>query len=157
MRKRLFLLERAMQRRTQPQQQQYQSQRLFTASEIAEYEYCPLVWWHEQYDTLNDAGDEELFAEMVAMEQDYGNQAPALPEYQVIERLLLRRGAFEEGRQQHLEHAEEVEEAEEIAEEQLRTSDSGFAMRKLVLAVIVLMVLALLIIAASFFLKALLV
>ena len=85
-----------MQRRTQ--QQQHQSQRLFTASEVAEYEYCPLVWWHEQYDTLNDADDEELFAEMVAMEQDYGNQAPALPEYQVIERLLLRRGAFEIGR-----------------------------------------------------------
>lgn len=143
-----------MQRRTQ--QQQYQSQRLFTASEVAEYEYCPLVWWHEQFDTLNDADDGELFAEMVAMEQDYGAQAPALPEYQVIERLLLRRGAFDEGRRQHQEHAEEVGEAEEIAEEQLRTSDSGIAMRKLVLFVIVLIVLALLIIAASFFLKALL-
>lgn len=147
-----------MQRRTQPQQhQQYQSQRLFTASEVAEYEYCPLVWWHEQYDTLNDADDEELFAEMVEVEQEFGAQAPAVPKYQVIERLLLRRGAFEEGRQQHQEHAEEVEQAEEIAEEQLRTSDSGFAMRRLVLVVIVLLVLALLIIAASFFLKALLI
>jgi hypothetical protein len=144
-----------MQRRTQ-QQQQYQSQRLFTASEVAEYEYCPLVWWHEQFDTLSDADDEELFAEMVAMEQDYGAQAPALPEYQVIERLLLRRGAFDEGRRQHQEHAEEVEEAEEIAEERLRTSDSGIAMRRLVLFVIVLIVLALLIIAVAFFLKALL-
>ena len=146
-----------MQRRTQSQPQQHQSQRLFTASEVAEYEYCPLVWWHEQYDTLNDADDEELFAEMVAMEQDYGNQAPTLPEYQVIERLLLRRGAFDEGRQQHLEHAQEVEEAEEIAEEQLKTSDSGIVMRRLVLIVVVLMILALLIIAASFFLKALLI
>jgi hypothetical protein len=144
-----------MQRRTQ-QQQQYQSQRLFSASEVAEYEYCPLVWWHEQYDALNDADDEELFAEMVAMEQNYGAQAPNLPEYQVIERLLLRRGAFDEGRRQHQEHAEEVEEAEEIAEEQLKTSDHGIAMRKLVLFAIILMVLALLIIAASFFLKALL-
>jgi hypothetical protein len=144
-----------MQRRTQ-QQQQYQSQRLFTASEVAEYEYCPLVWWHEQFDTLNDALDEELFAEMVAMEQNYGAQAPALPEYQVIERLLLRRGAFDEGRRQHQEHAEEVEEAEEIAEEQLKTSDHGIAIRRLVLFSIALIVLALLIIAASFFLKALL-
>jgi hypothetical protein len=144
-----------MQRRTQ-QQQQYQSQRLFTASEVAEYEYCPLVWWHEQYDTLNEADDEELFAEMVAMEQDYGAQAPALPEYQVIERLLLRRGAFEEGRQQHQEHADAVEEAEEIAEEQLRTRDNGIAMRKLVLFAVALVVLALLLIAASFFLKVLL-
>lgn len=142
-----------MQRRTQ---QQDQSQRLFTASEVAEYEYCPLVWWHEQYDTFNDADDEELFAEMVVMEQDYGAQAPALPEYQVIERLLLRRGAFDEGRQQPQEHSEPAEEAEEIAEEQLRTQDSGIAMRKLVLFAIALMVLALLIIAASFFLKALL-
>jgi hypothetical protein len=144
-----------MQRRTQ-QQQQYQSQRLFTASEVAEYEYCPLVWWHEQYDTLNEADDEELFAEMVAMEQDYGAQAPALPEYQVIERLLLRRGAFEEGRQQHQEHADAVEEDEEIAEEQLRTRDNGIAMRKLVLFAVALVVLALLLIAASFFLKVLL-
>jgi hypothetical protein len=143
-----------MQRQTQRQQDQ--SQRLFTASEVAEYEYCPLVWWHEQYDALNEADDEELFAEMVEMEQDYGAQAPALPEYQVIERLLLRRGAFDEGRQQHQEHAEAVEEAEEIAEEQLRTQDNGIAMRRLVLCAIALVVLALLVIAASFFLKALL-
>lgn len=142
-----------MQRRTQ--QQQYQSQRLFTASEVAEYEYCPLVWWHEQFDPLNNADDEELFAEMVAMEQDYGTQAPTLPDYQVIERLLLRRGAFDEGRRQHQAHAEEVEEAEEMAEEQLSRSDSGIAMRRLILLAIALIVLALLVIAASFFLKAL--
>ncbi len=144
-----------MQRRTQ-QQLQYQAQRLFSASEVAEYEYCPLVWWHEQFDTMNDADDEELFAEMVAMEQDYGAQAPTLPEYQVIERLLLRRGAFDEGRQQHLEHAQEVEEAEEIAEEQLKTQDTAAGMRRLALFAIVLVILALLLIAASFFLQALL-
>ena len=144
-----------MQRRTQ-QQLQYQAQHLFSASEVAEYEYCPLVWWHEQFDTMNDADDEELFAEMVAMEQDYGAQAPTLPEYQVIERLLLRRGAFDEGRQQHLEHAQEVEEAEEIAEEQLKTQDTAAGMRRLALFAIVLVILALLLIAASFFLQALL-
>jgi hypothetical protein len=142
--------------RRQTQQQQDQVQRLFTASEVAEYEYCPLVWWHEQYDPLNEAADEELFAEMVEMEQDYGAQAPALPEYQVIERLLLRRGAFDEGRQQHQEHAEAVDEAEEVAEEQLRSHESGPAMRRLILLAVALIVLALLFIAASFFLKALL-
>ena len=57
---------------------------------------------------------------MVEMEQAYGAQAPALPEYQFLEQLLVQRGAFEEGRQQHSEHAHLVAEGndlEEIVEE----------------------------------------
>ncbi len=87
--------------------------RLFTASEVAEFEYCPLVWWYQQYEPLAQADTEELFARLVELEHENGTEAPALPEYQVIEQLLLRQGAFEEGQAQHLEHAEEVEAVEE--------------------------------------------
>ena len=89
------------------------AQRIFTASEVAEFEYCPLVWWHEQFEPASHADTEELFARLVELEHDHNTQAPALPEYQMIEQLLVKRGAFEVGRQQHAEHAEEVAEIEE--------------------------------------------
>src|SRR5215472_5284154 len=100
---------KSMQQQRQPQSKQ----RLFTASEVAEFEYCPLVWWHEQFEPLAQADNEELFAHLVQLEHEHGAQAPALPEYKMVEQLLLRRGAFDEGRQQHLDHAEDVEEMEE--------------------------------------------
>ena len=49
------------------QQSSQTQQRRFTASEVAEYEYCPLVWWHEQYEPLSKADTEELFARLVEM------------------------------------------------------------------------------------------
>src|SRR5690348_18056219 len=88
-------------------------QRLFTASEVAEFEYCPLVWWHEQFEPLSQSDTEELFARLVELEHEYGPQATALPEYDMVEKLLMRAGAFDEGRQQHAEHADEVAEIEE--------------------------------------------
>src|SRR5258708_8232713 len=99
----------------QQRQQTQTRQRLFTASEVAEFEYCPLVWWHEQFEPLAQAGNEELFARLVELEHEHGAQAPALPEYRMVEQLLLRRGAFEEGQRQHLDHAEDVEEMREEA------------------------------------------
>src|SRR5438128_12546571 len=97
----------------QQRQQTQTRQRLFTASEVAEFEYCPLVWWHEQFEPLAQADNEALFARLVELEHEHGAQAPALPEYKMVEQLLLRRGAFDEGRQQHLDHAADVEESEE--------------------------------------------
>src|SRR6266516_7846619 len=88
-------------------------QRLFTASEVAEFEYCPLAWWHEQFEPLAQVDTEELFAHLVELEHEHGPEAPAVPEYQMVEQLLVRKGAFDEGREQHVEHAEEVEEIEE--------------------------------------------
>ena len=96
-----------------PQQIHEPAQRIFTASEVAEFEYCPLVWWHEQFEPASHADSEELFARLVELEHDHDTQAIALPEYQMIEQLLVKRGAFEVGRQQHAEHAEEVAEIEE--------------------------------------------
>src|SRR3954468_16016184 len=97
----------------QHQQSHDKRQRLFTASEVAEFEYCPLTWWHEQFEPLAHADNDELFAHLVELEHKHSSQAPSLPEYRMIEQLLLRHGAFEKGLQQHQEHAEAVGEMEE--------------------------------------------
>jgi hypothetical protein len=128
------------------QRKQLQSRdQLFTASEVAEFEYCPLVWWHEQFEPLAQQDNEELFARLVELEHEHDSQAPALPEYQVIEQLLLRKGAFDQGQQEHLEHAEEVEEA---IEERSSVTVTGRG-RKLVLLIVVVVILALLLIGAA--------
>src|SRR6266436_39019 len=124
--------------------------RLFTASEVAEFEYCPLAWWYEQYESLAQVDTEELFARLVELEHEHGSQAPALPEYQMVEQLLLRRGAFDEGRQQHLDHAEDVE---EIEEEIRRGVTATGRMRALTVIVVVLVCLALALIVASVVLR----
>ncbi len=67
---------------------------VFNATEVASYDYCPLVWWNEQYEPLVHTDNEELFATLVELENEHGNAAPTLPEYQVIEQILIRRGAF---------------------------------------------------------------
>jgi hypothetical protein len=130
-----------MQQRQKPQSRE----RLFTASEVAEFEYCPLVWWHEQFEPMAQADTEEQFARLVELEHEHGAQAPALPEYQVVEQLLVRKGAFDEGRQQHIEHSEEVEEAQEIPASMTTTR----RMRILVLIIVVILVIALLLIVTS--------
>lgn len=132
--------------------QQFQQQartrtRLFTASEVAEFEYCPLTWWHEQFEPWAQADNEELFARLVELEHEHGTQAPSLPEYRMIEQLLLRHGAFEKGRQQHQEHAEAVEDLEEEVEEEMRRhGPSRESTRLLTIAALVLGGLALLLI-----------
>ena len=135
------------------QQQQHSTQtkqRLFTASEVAEFEYCPLVWWHEQFEPLAQMDTEELFARLVELEHEHGPQAVALPEYEVVEQLLLRQGAFEEGRQQHDEHAGEVEKIEEEARAVVRTRRGG---RVLAVLIAALVLLALLLIVAAVLLR----
>lgn len=124
----------------------HQSQRIFTASEVAEFEYCSLAWWHEQFEPLAEAESEELFARMIELEDEHGPQAPALPEYQVIEQLLVRRGAFEEGRQQHMEHAEEVAELEEERE---AVASASLSIRRLTRVALIVLVLAFVCIVAS--------
>lgn len=133
----------------QPRQPQ-SKQRFFTASEVAEFEYCPLVWWHEQFEPLAQANNDELFARMVELEYEHGAQAPALPEYKMAEQLLLRRGAFDEGRQQHLDHAEEVE---EIQEEVRRGAKATGRMRLIAVIAIVMLCLALALVFAAILLR----
>ena len=136
----------SMQQQRQPQSRQ----RFFTASEVAQFEYCPLLWWHEQFEPLAQADNEELFARMVELEYEHGAQAPALPEYKTIEQLLLRRGAFEEGRQQHLDHAEDVA---SIQEEVRRGVKASGRMRIIAVLAIVLLCLALALVIAAIFLR----
>ena len=123
--------------------------RLFTASEVAEFEYCSLAWWYGQFEPMAQADTEEQFARLVELEHEHGAQAPALPEYQVIEQLLLRKGAFDEGRQHHIEHAEEVEEAQ-VVPVGMTTSRR---MRILVMIIAVILVIALLLIVAALLVK----
>ena len=135
-----------MQQRYKSQLQSEQQQRLFRASEVAEFEYCPLTWWYGQFESLAQADTEELFARLVELEHEHGSQATALPEYRMVEQLLLRRGAFDEGTQQHLEHAEEVEDVQEEAHKIATTSGQ---MRLLVVTAIVIVFISLLFIAAA--------
>jgi hypothetical protein len=133
------------------QRQQIQSrQRLYTASEVAQFEYCPLVWWHEQFEPLAQANNEELFARLVELEYEHGAQATALPEYQMVEQLLLRRGAFEEGRQQHLDHADGVEEIQEEVRKGVKATGRT---RILAVLAIVLLCLSLALLIAAIFLR----
>jgi len=83
---------------------------------------------------------------MVELEYEHGAQAPALPEYKMVEQLLLRRGAFDEGRQQHLDHAEDVE---EIQEEVRRGVKATGRMRILAVIAIVMLCLALALVIAA--------
>ena len=139
------------QRRQQPGLlQQRHSQRIFTASEVAEFEYCSLAWWYEQYEPASSEDTEELFARLVELEHEHDAHAPTLPEYQMLEQLLLRRGAFDEGRQQHLAHAEEVA---EIEDERAAVPSTGSLTRRLVTIAVVLLVLALVLIALSLLLR----
>ena len=132
------------------QQSSQARQRLFTASEVAEFEYCSLAWWYEQFEPLARTGTEELFARLVELEHEYGPQATSLPEYHMIEQLLLRAGAFDEGRQQHANHAEEVAEMEEEARAGVRPNRYA---RLLIIVITTLVILALLLIVAAILLK----
>lgn len=87
---------------------------------------------------------------MVELENEHGVQAITLPEYQMVEQLLLRRGAFEEGRQQHLDHAEEVEEIEEEIRQGEVTAGRA---RILVVIAIVLLCLALAMVVAAIIIR----
>lgn len=127
--------------------------RMFAASEVAEFEYCPLAWWHEQFEDWAQEESNELFARLVELEYEHGTQATALPEYRFIEQLLLRQGAFERGQHQHREHAEAVADiAEEIEEDWQPTPLSSPRGSVLVRALIILGVLALLLLGLALFL-----
>lgn len=106
-------------------------QRNYTAKEIAQYEYCPLVWWHEQYDPAALADSDKLFAQLVALEHEYGSQAPDIPDYQVIEQILVRRGAFEEDFRESQQQSKENEYSDYTDEEYAETVENIPKVRRL--------------------------
>jgi|SRR5579859_6261659 len=82
-----------------------EQQRIFSASDLAQFEYCPLAWWYEEVSEVAQADQEELAHRLEELEDEYESAAAALPEYQVIERLIKRARLFAEGRAQHTAHA----------------------------------------------------
>jgi hypothetical protein len=125
-------------------------ERFFTASEVAEFEYCPLAWWYQQYEPMAQADTEELFARLVELEHENDSEAPALPEYQMIEQLLVRKGAFDEGREQHFEHAQEVEEVEE---ERITTGRTAGNTRLVAIVALVILIVAIVFISVALLLR----
>lgn len=78
-----------------------EQRRIFSASDLAQFEYCPLAWWYEEVSELAQANQDELAGRLAELEDEYESAAPALPEYQVIERLHERAKQFAQGRAQH--------------------------------------------------------
>ncbi len=75
-----------------------EQQRIFSASDLAQFEYCPLAWWYEEVSELAQADQAELAERLEELEDEYPASASAQPEYQVIERLLARANQFALGR-----------------------------------------------------------
>src|SRR5215472_11505654 len=75
-----------------------EQQRIFSASDLAQFEYCPLAWWYEEVSELAQADQAELAERLEELEDQYPASASAQPEYQVIERLLARANQFAGGR-----------------------------------------------------------
>src|ERR1051326_1430364 len=78
-----------------------EQRRLFSASDLAQFEYCPLAWWYEEVSELAQADEDELAQRLEELEDEYPASARAQPEYQVIERLRERATRFAHGRDQH--------------------------------------------------------
>jgi hypothetical protein len=81
-----------------------EERRVFSASDLAQFEYCPLAWWYEENSETAQADEDELAERLEELKDQYGTKADALPEYQVIERLLERAQRFAQGRAQHAKH-----------------------------------------------------
>lgn len=101
----------------------------FSANEVAEFEYCPLVWWYERFEPVMEQDNEALFAEMVAIEDEYGSEAPNLPDYQFLERLLVQRGATFDNNQEATYHNEEDDDSGEGDEPAMATRPSNPLLR----------------------------
>src|SRR5260370_1061588 len=81
---------------------------LFSAADVADYEYCSLAWWHDHFEPLALAETEDLVAHLIELEEAFENQAPLQPDYRVIEQLLKRRGAFQHEQEQHHAYSDTV-------------------------------------------------
>lgn len=84
-----------------------EQRRIFSASDLAQFEYCPLAWWYEEVSELAQASQEELAERLEALETGDATSATGLPEYEVVKRLLARANQFAQGRAQHAADAAE--------------------------------------------------
>jgi hypothetical protein len=134
-------------RNTMARYRKQQEAHFFSATDIAEYEYCSLAWWHDHFEPLALAETDDLIGRMVELEHMFDTQAPLQPEYQVIEQLLKRRGAFEQGRDQHAAYAEQV--AGHASEALRLPAQRAQHMRRLLVAALLILLVAVLLIAAA--------
>jgi hypothetical protein len=79
-----------------------EQRRIFSASDVAQFEYCPLAWWYEEVNELAQAEEAELLPYLEELKRAYGPAASANPEYQVLKRLLVRARRYEQGVEQHI-------------------------------------------------------
>ncbi len=129
------------------QRRQQKEAHFFSATDVAEYEYCALAWWHDHFDAMGLATNTELIEHLDVLEEEYGSEATLLPEYQVAEQLLKRRGAFEVGHKQHEAHAAAVA---EIGNEPVQFSPTATRhMRRLLVIALLILLLAVLLVIAS--------
>ena len=77
-----------------------EQRRIFSASDLAQFEYCPLAWWYEEVSDLAQADQDELAGRLKELEDKYGASAASSPEYEVIKRLFDRAGRFAQGHEQ---------------------------------------------------------
>ena len=82
-----------------------EQQRIFSASDLAQFEYCPLAWWYEEFSDLAQADPDELAQRLEELVDEGPTSASAQPEYQVIERLLERAKQFAGGRERQAKDA----------------------------------------------------
>jgi hypothetical protein len=90
---------------------------IFSASDLAQFEYCSLAWWYEEFSDLAQADQEELAQRLEELVAEDAATASAQPEYMVIERLLERAIQFAAGREQQSKDAaaQQIHPAEEPA------------------------------------------
>ena len=81
-----------------------EQQRIFSASDVAQFEYCPLAWWYEEVNELAQAEEDELLHHLEELKRASGPAATADPEYQVLKRLLIRARRYERGVEQHIRY-----------------------------------------------------
>ena len=90
--------------------------RIFSASDVAQFEYCPLAWWYEEMNELAQAEEAELLPHLKELKRAYGPAASANPEYQVLKRLLVRARRYERGIEQHINSSLSQEAADGLTE-----------------------------------------
>jgi hypothetical protein len=102
-------LPRSLQERAMTEQRH-----IFSASDLAQFEYCSLAWWYEEFSDLAQADQEELAQRLEELVAEDAATASAQPEYVVIERLLDRAIQFAAGREQQAKvAAQQIHPAEE--------------------------------------------
>jgi hypothetical protein len=119
---------------------------IFSASDLAQFEYCPLAWWYEEISEVAQADQEELTRHLEELENEYPSAATALPEYQVIERLIERAELFSLGKEQHAAHEAQPRVAQTDKKGQVAPVPRAFTLlvSGLILLTLVLLVLGLL-------------